>query len=100
RRRRSSVGARVQTGSRGGAPRRRGPSPAGVAAWGVGLMGVFPRRDGVPLQRVEVTIAATLDRSRPVRADVTVLNSFVMDLRLHGPSAAQGEKLVADFKKT
>ena len=73
---------------------------AGVAACGVELIEVFARRDGVPLQRVDVTITATLDRSRPVRTDVTVLNTFAMDLRLEGPSAEQGEKLVAEFKKT
>jgi len=73
---------------------------AGVAACGVELIEVFARRDGVPLRRVETTIAATLDRSKPVRTDVTVLNSFAMEVRLDGPTAEQGEKLVAEFKKT
>jgi uncharacterized OsmC-like protein len=73
---------------------------AGVAACGVELIEVFARRDGVPLARVEASVAATLDRSRPVRTDVTVLNTFAMDLRLHGVSEEQGNRLVEEFKKT
>jgi uncharacterized OsmC-like protein len=73
---------------------------AGVAACGVELLEVFARRDGVPLARVEVTIDGVIDRSRPVRADLTVLNRVALALTLHGPSDEQARRLVEDFKKT
>lgn len=73
---------------------------SGVASCGVELIEVFARRDGIPLHRVEVSIAGMLDRSRPVRPDLTVLNRILMDIRLHGVTPDQGSRLVEEFKKT
>jgi uncharacterized OsmC-like protein len=73
---------------------------SGVASCGVELIEVFARRDGIPLDRVEVSIAGTLDRSRSVRPDLTVLNTVLMDIRLHGVTSDQAARLVEEFKKT
>jgi len=73
---------------------------SGVASCGVELIEVFARRDSIPLDRVEVSIAGTLDRSRPVRPDLTVLNTVLMDIRLHGVTPDQGSRLIEEFKKT
>src|SRR5437667_7783940 len=48
---------------------------AGVAACGVELLHVIARDSKVPLVNVRVTANGVLDRSRPVRIDVSVFNS-------------------------
>src|ERR687888_574127 len=46
-----------------------------VAACGVELLHVIAREEGVPLQRVSVTVHGMVDRARQARSDVTVFNS-------------------------
>jgi uncharacterized OsmC-like protein len=71
---------------------------AGIAACGVELVQVLARQQAVPLTAVGCTIHASMDRSRPVRPDVTVFNTVRLQFQLHGVSAAQGQQLVEDFK--
>ena len=43
-------------------------------------------------------IQGSLDRSQPVRPDVTVFNTVRLQFQLRGVSPAQGQQLVEDFK--
>jgi uncharacterized OsmC-like protein len=72
---------------------------AGVAACGVELLQVIAREQQVPLRAVSVAIAGTLDRSRPVRPDLTVFNAVHLGFRLDGVTPVQGNDLVDRFKK-
>jgi uncharacterized OsmC-like protein len=72
---------------------------AGVAACGVELIHVIARDCGFPLRRVAVTAEGALDRSRPVRADVSVFNSVRLAFTLDGVDAAQAEELISTFKR-
>lgn len=72
---------------------------AGVGACGVELMHVIAKEESMPLQRVAVEIEGSMDRSRPVRQDVTVFNSVQIRFELTGVSEAQGTHLVDRFKK-
>jgi uncharacterized OsmC-like protein len=73
---------------------------AGVAACGVELIQAFARQDGIPLGRVQVAVAGAIDRSRPVRPDVTVFQWFTADFTLGGVSGEQAAQLIERFKKT
>ncbi len=73
---------------------------AAVASCGVELLQAFARQDSIPLDRVSVAVAGAVDRSRPVRADVTVLNWFTADFQLGGVSPDQASHLIERFKKT
>lgn len=72
---------------------------AGVAGCAVELVEVLAREFGFPQPRVEAHIAGTVDRSAPVRPDVTLFNTVRLDLVLSGVSAAQAEALVEAFKR-
>ena len=71
---------------------------AGIAACGVELVQVLARQQAVPLTAVRCTIQGSLDRSHPVRPDVTVFNTVRLQFQLRGVSPAQGQQLVEDFK--
>lgn len=71
---------------------------AGVAACGVELLQVISREQQLALQAVNVEIAGTLDRSNPVRRDVTVFNAVHLRFHLNGVTQAQGIDLVERFK--
>jgi uncharacterized OsmC-like protein len=72
---------------------------AGVAACGVELVQVLARRQNVPLAALSVSISASMDRTRPVREDLTLFNTVRLAFRLHGVSAEQGTRLIEDFKR-
>ena len=72
---------------------------AGVAACGVELVHVIARDSGVPLRRVAVIADGLLDRSRPVRDDVSVFNSVRLAFTLDGIDMAQAEELISTFKR-
>src|SRR5262245_16754123 len=57
---------------------------SGVASCGVELLQVLARQQNVPLRSVEVQISGTIDRSRPVRPDVTVFNGVRLPFQLAG----------------
>jgi uncharacterized OsmC-like protein len=71
---------------------------AAVAACGVELVQVIAKGEKLPLKKVAVQISSTQDRSRPVRPDVTLLNSVHVKFRLEGVSRQEGERLIGAFK--
>ncbi|HEV2117914.1 MAG TPA: OsmC family protein [Terriglobales bacterium] len=71
---------------------------AAVAACGVELVQVIAKSEKLPLKKVEVEISSMQDRSRPVRPDVSLLNSVHLKFRLEGVSRQEGERLIGGFK--
>jgi uncharacterized OsmC-like protein len=71
---------------------------AAVASCGVELVTVLARGEGIPLDRIAVDINGTIDRSRPVRSDVSLFNSVRVHFRMKGVSTQQGNLLVERFK--
>ena len=71
---------------------------AGVAACGVELVQVIAREQQVPLQGARVGITGVIDRSRPVRPDLTLFNAVRIEFGLKGVTEAQGAQLIAAFK--
>jgi uncharacterized OsmC-like protein len=71
---------------------------AGVAACGVELVHVIARDRGVALRGVHVAVEGTIDRSRPVRPDVSLFNSVRLRFRLAGVTRENGEALIEAFK--
>ena len=72
---------------------------SGVAACGVELVQVIAREQSVPVRDVAVTIHAVVDRSRPVRPDVTLFNSVRMRFTLAGVPKDRAGGLIEQFKK-
>lgn len=72
---------------------------SGVAACGVELVQVIAREQSVPVGDVAVRIQAVVDRSRPVRPDVTVFNSLRMRFTLTGVPTDRARELIEQFKK-
>ena len=70
---------------------------AGIAACGVELVQAIGR-DQQLAPRVAVEIEGALDRSNPVRKDVTVFNSVHLHFHLAGVTQAQGADLIDRFK--
>ncbi|HMF08987.1 MAG TPA: OsmC family protein [Thermoanaerobaculia bacterium] len=71
---------------------------AGVAACGVELVGVIAKEKAIALSGVRVAISGMMDKSRPVRPDVTLFQTVRLEFELSGVSRAQGEELVAAFR--
>jgi uncharacterized OsmC-like protein len=71
---------------------------AGVAACGVELVQVLAKSRDIPLQGIAVDIRGTMDRSRPVRLDLSLINSVRLHFRMKGVSEQQGRVLVEAFK--
>ena len=72
---------------------------AGVAACGVELLQVIAKEQQLALQALSVEIAGTIDRSNPVRRDVTVFNAVHLRFHLNGVTQAQGVELIERFKR-
>ena len=72
---------------------------SGVAACGVELVQVVAREQSVPLRDVAVRIHAVVDRSRPVRPDVTVFNAVRLRFTLAGVSRDRVGPLIEQFQK-
>ena len=71
---------------------------SGVAACGVELVQVLARQHGVPLKAVSVEFAGVIDRSSPVREDLTLFNSVRLRFHLKGVTEDQGARLIESFK--
>ena len=71
---------------------------AGVAACGVELVQVLAQKANTPLQKIGVSIRGVMDRSKPVRPDVTLFNSVLLEFRMSGVSDQQAKQLVETFK--
>ena len=72
---------------------------SGVAACGVELVQVIAREQSVPVRDVAVMIQAVVDRSRPVRPDVTLFNSVRLRFTLAGVPNDRAGGLIEQFKK-
>jgi uncharacterized OsmC-like protein len=71
---------------------------SGIAACGVELVQVLAKSQAVPLQGIAVDIRGTIDRSRPVRPDVSLFNSVRLNVRMKGVTEHQGRQLIEAFK--
>ena len=71
---------------------------ASIAACGVELLQSLAKEAQVALRAVRVEITGLLDRSRPVRPELTVFNSVNLRFQLAGVTAAQGGSLIERFK--
>jgi uncharacterized OsmC-like protein len=71
----------------------------GVASCGVELVQALAAEQRLPLRTVRATIEGTLDRSAPVRPDVSLFNAIRLRFELAGVSQAQGDELIERFKR-
>jgi uncharacterized OsmC-like protein len=71
---------------------------SGIAACGVELVQVIAKERNLPLPAIKVTIRGILDRSQPVRQDVTVFNRIWLQFSLKGLTTDQSNQLVETFK--
>src|SRR5215475_4873738 len=55
-----------------------------VASCGVELVQVLAKSVGIPLQGIDVEIRGLMDRSKPVRSDVSLFNSVHLQFRMKG----------------
>jgi uncharacterized OsmC-like protein len=72
---------------------------SGIASCGVELIHVIARDQGAPLEEVHVEITGTIDRSHPVRPDLSLFNSVRLRFDLKGVSEEQGKQLIEGFKR-
>ena len=71
---------------------------AGVAACGVELVQVIAKEHKIAPSSIAVDIEGSMDRSKPVRQDVTVFNSVALRFRLTGVTQSQASELIDRFK--
>lgn len=71
---------------------------SGVAGCGVELVQVLARTAGIPLQAINVRIHGIMDRSKPVRKDVSLFNSVRLHFEMSGVNDQQARQLVDAFK--
>ncbi len=72
---------------------------AGVAACGVELVEVIARELSVAVGTARVRIEGMVDRSRPVRSDVTVFNRVRLHFSIGGVTQEEADDLVERFTK-
>jgi uncharacterized OsmC-like protein len=71
---------------------------AGVACCGVELIQVLAKSQEIPLKAVNVAIRGSMDRSKPVRSDVSLFNSVRLNFRMAGITDQQASHLITSFK--
>jgi organic hydroperoxide reductase OsmC/OhrA len=71
---------------------------AGVAACGVELVQVIAKEQQLAPTSIAVDIEGTMDRSKPVRQDLTVFNAVTLRFQLTGVTQAQAVDLIERFK--
>jgi uncharacterized OsmC-like protein len=69
-----------------------------VASCGVELVQVLAKSAGISLAGIDVTIQGLMDRSRPVRSDVSLFNSVSLRFRMKGVTDDDAKQLVEKFK--
>lgn len=69
-----------------------------VASCGVELVQVLAKSSSVPVQSIAVKIRGFMDRSRPVRQDVSLFNSVSLQFQFSGITDANANELVEKFK--
>lgn len=72
---------------------------AGVAACGVELLQVIAKEQQLAPKSIAVEIEGSMDRSKPVRQDVTVFNAVDLHFHVHGVTQAEATDLVERFKR-
>ena len=78
-----------------------GPAEAflsGIAACGVELVQALARDQPLPLTGITCRIAGFMDRSKPVRQDVSVFNRVELEFELAGVTQADAESLIERFR--
>ena len=71
---------------------------SGVASCGVELIQVLAKSASIPLRGAKVRIQGVIDRSRPVRSDLSLFNSVGVEFHLSGISDREARELVEKFK--
>ena len=71
---------------------------AGVACCGVELIQVLAKSQEIPLKAVNVAIRGSMDRSKPVRPDVSLFNSVRLNFKFSGITDSQANHLITSFK--
>ena len=71
---------------------------ASIAACGVELVQVLARNAKLALRSISVAITGDMDRSKPVRPDVTVLNTVRLHFTLGGVTPSEGAELIHRFR--
>jgi uncharacterized OsmC-like protein len=69
-----------------------------VASCGVELVQVLARAEKIPLRGIAVRIQGQMDRSNPVRPDVSLFNSVRLQFQLQGVNNGDAKLLVEKFK--
>ena len=69
-----------------------------VASCGVELVQVLAKSGGIPIAGIEVSIRGSMDRSKPVRPDVSLFNSVKLHFELEGIAEKDAKQLVETFK--
>ena len=71
---------------------------AGIAACGVELVQVIGREQQLAPRAIGVEITGAIDRSNPVRRDLTVFNTIYLRFHVSGVTQTQGADLIERFK--
>jgi organic hydroperoxide reductase OsmC/OhrA len=71
---------------------------AGVAACGVELVQVIAKEQQLAPSSIAVDIEGTVDRSKPVRQDLTLFNAVTLHFQLAGVTQPQATDLIERFK--
>jgi uncharacterized OsmC-like protein len=71
---------------------------AGVACCGVELIQVLAKSAEIPVKTIDVRIQGMMDRSKPVRPDVTLFNSVRVHFKMSGVNNQQAKQLIDAFK--
>ncbi|WGS18708.1 MULTISPECIES: OsmC family protein [unclassified Bradyrhizobium] len=71
---------------------------SGVAACGVELVQALAKRESIPLKAVMVEITGRVDRSRPIRRDLTVINALRLRFTMKGVADQQGRQLIEGYQ--
>ncbi len=71
---------------------------AAVASCGVELVQVLAKSAAIPLKGIEVKIHGWMDRSKPVRLDVSLFNSVRLQFRMKGVNDEDARQLLEKFK--
>jgi uncharacterized OsmC-like protein len=69
-----------------------------VASCGVELVQVLAKSAGIPLRGVAVNIQGLIDRSKPVRPDLSLFNSVRLRFEMNGVTDEGARQLVEAFK--
>src|SRR5215510_12488949 len=69
-----------------------------VASCGVELVQVLAKSSNIPVQGIAVKINGFMDRSKPVRPDVSLFNSVRLQFQLSGVTDTNAKELVEKFK--